>query len=152
MGKSSVLCVEVVQQFANFPKLGGGYLSRTQCLQNELLHRSAKKAVQEVANHLPLGPLRGQFRLIDVTALAVLTHDQSLFSHDLQKAEDRRVCERLGSSGVQMIQRLAHGAWPASPEDSQDGELGIGGAGRGTRRISAWHGKVEVNSGVILKR
>jgi hypothetical protein len=63
-----------------------------------------------------------------VGALLLVAAHQTLLSHDLQEFQHGTVLRRFAPADA--LVNVAHGAWPAAPEDRQDFQLSVGGPGR----------------------
>src|SRR3954466_2417238 len=104
-------------------------------LHHELAGRAAEGAVQQVAHELALRRFLAEPCAIDVRAVALVALDEPLLRHDLEQLQ------RSGIRGLaivgQLLVHLAHGAGSAFPENSQDGQLGVGG----TRSARSGHGR-----------
>src|ERR1043166_2740556 len=112
---------------------GWGLLAR-ECLHDELRHRAAEGAFEQIAHQ---ATLRGALRLPGAIAMLlpeVLSRRQPLLRHDLQQLERGGVGERAPRFAGEVLVHLADGGGAACPEHAEDGQLGIGRPGDGHGR------------------
>src|SRR3954454_407744 len=125
----------VVNGVANaFQLFRRGALGRKR-LHYELAGRAAEGAIEQVAHELALRGFLAEPRAIDVRAVALVALDEPLLRHDLEQLQGGGI----GGLAIvgQLLVHLAHGAGPTFPENSQDGQLGVGGA----RSVRSGHGR-----------
>lgn len=82
---------------------------------------SVERLGEQILDELALGLRLGTARPVEMRPAPVFAADQSLFGHDLQELEDRRVLR-----AAEHFVDVAHGARAALPDDAQDGELPFG--------------------------
>src|SRR6185503_18147229 len=112
----------LVQKPPDFVELFGRRLVRGKRLQDELCGGSIERAVEQIADQLPLGLIFCIRSLVDVGSLRLVPDDELLLRHDLKELENRRI----SGFTVQGFGHLANGAGTMGPQNAKDGELAIG--------------------------
>jgi len=127
MMSSSRASFHLVEKCSDFGEFFSGYFFGGQCAQNETACGAAEGAVGEVSQEQALGLALRLFRGVNVRLLALITGDRAFFKHDLHELEGGSIAG--AAIAVELRANFPDGAGAAVPENSQNRQFRVGGAG-----------------------
>ncbi len=114
-----------VEELADLGEFFGGGAFGGEGLEDEVGGGAGEGAVDEVFDDLALGMMCGEGGGVDMGAVGFVALDEAFFHHDLEEFEGGGV---TGFSGEVFVD-LSDGGRAMIPEDTEDGEFAVGGAG-----------------------